>query len=89
MGDESASLLVQVLGHSDTLAYEAWPSYNEKLLVSDTFNLPIQVMPCVPHPLQYFACRAPDPLCNVFLKKHWPEHKPIVDCVRPANRKCA
>lgn len=35
--------LLQVLGHSDTLTYEPWPTYNEELLVSDTFNLPVQV----------------------------------------------
>lgn len=34
---------MQVLGQADTLAYAAWPSYNEKLLVSGTFNLPVQV----------------------------------------------
>jgi len=34
---------MQVLGKQGTLAYEQWPSYDEKLLVSDSFNLPIQV----------------------------------------------
>lgn len=34
--------MVQVLGHSNTLAYEQWPSYDEALLVQDTVNLPIQ-----------------------------------------------
>ncbi|EIE26840.1 putative leucyl tRNA synthetase [Coccomyxa subellipsoidea C-169] len=38
-----AEELWQVLGHSDTLTYEPWPTYNEELLVSDTFNLPVQV----------------------------------------------
>ena len=33
----------QVLGHSSTLAYEMWPSYDEALLVQDTVNLPVQV----------------------------------------------
>ena len=33
----------QVLGHSNTLAYESWPSYEEALLVQDTVNLPVQV----------------------------------------------
>ncbi len=42
-------MLMQVLGHTDSLAYEAWPSYNEKMLVNDTFNLPIQVMLCSLH----------------------------------------
>lgn len=35
--------VLQELGQQGTLAYEQWPSYDEKLLVSDTFNLPIQV----------------------------------------------
>ena len=34
---------LQVLGHSSTLAYETWPSYDEALLVEDTVNLPVQV----------------------------------------------
>jgi len=34
---------MQVLGKQGTLAYEQWPSYDERLLVSDSFNLPIQV----------------------------------------------
>ena len=37
--------LLQVLGHSNTLAYESWPSYDEALLVQDTVNLPVQVTP--------------------------------------------
>jgi leucyl-tRNA synthetase len=37
-----AALLPQVLGHSDTLAYERWPPYDEALLVQDTINLPVQ-----------------------------------------------
>ncbi len=32
-----------MLGHSDTLAYERWPPYDEALLVQDTINLPVQV----------------------------------------------
>ncbi len=36
----------QVLGHDGTLAYEAWPTYDESLLVEDTFNLPVQVTLC-------------------------------------------
>ena len=35
--------MVQELGHTGSLAYEAWPAYDEKLLTSSTFNLPIQV----------------------------------------------
>ncbi|BDA40495.1 Leucine-tRNA ligase [Coccomyxa sp. Obi] len=38
-----AEELWQVLGHTDTLAYEPWPIHDEQLLVSDTFNLPVQV----------------------------------------------
>ena len=34
---------MQVLGHSSTLAYVTWPSYDEALLVQDTVNLPVQV----------------------------------------------
>ena len=44
----SCSLLVQVLGQRETLAYEAWPAFDETLLISDTFNLPIQVVQCFP-----------------------------------------
>ena len=31
------------LGHSDTITYEAWPTYDESKLVDDQINLPIQV----------------------------------------------
>ena len=31
------------LGHSDTITYESWPTYNESKLVDDQINLPIQV----------------------------------------------
>ncbi|GMV93387.1 MAG: leucine--tRNA ligase [Candidatus Hydrogenedentota bacterium] len=31
------------LGHSGTIAYEAWPSYDASLLVEDTIEIPIQV----------------------------------------------
>ncbi len=34
-----------MLGREDSLAYAPWPAFDEKLLVSDTFNLPIQVEP--------------------------------------------
>jgi len=30
-------------GHSSTLAYEPWPTYNEALLVETTVNMPVQV----------------------------------------------
>ena len=33
---------MQVLGQQDTLAYAPWPVCDEKLLINDTFNLPIQ-----------------------------------------------
>ena len=31
------------LGHSDTITYESWPTYDESKLVDDEINLPIQV----------------------------------------------
>ena len=39
------SCALQILGHSDSLAYEAWPALEEQYLVSDTFKLPVQVRP--------------------------------------------
>ena len=39
MGEE----LWQRLGHTDTLAYEPWPQYDEALLVEDTIEIPVQV----------------------------------------------
>jgi len=33
----------QRLGHSDTLAYAAWPAWDESLLVEDNMELPVQV----------------------------------------------
>ena len=54
------ALLPQVLGHSDTLAYERWPPYDEALLVQDTINLPVQVrlMACMraQAPLMHGTC---------------------------------
>lgn len=44
----SCSVLLQVLGQEQTLAYEPWPAFDESLLISDTFNLPIQVYECFP-----------------------------------------
>jgi leucyl-tRNA synthetase len=38
-----AEELWEVLGHSDTLAYEPWPEYDESLLVETTMELPVQV----------------------------------------------
>jgi len=35
--------LWQKLGNGDTLAYHAWPSYDESLLVEDTIEIPVQV----------------------------------------------
>lgn len=34
---------VQVLGHSDTLTYEAWPEHDEAYLAEDAVKLPVQV----------------------------------------------
>ena len=31
------------LGHSDTITYEAWPTYDESKLVDEEINLPVQV----------------------------------------------
>ena len=31
------------LGHSDTITYETWPTYDESKLVDDEINLPVQV----------------------------------------------
>ena len=47
--------MVQELGHTGSLAYEAWPAYDEKLLISSTFNLPIQVRPAFEPPSQLIA----------------------------------
>ena len=33
----------QQLGHNDSIAYEPWPTYDEKMLVSDTVQMGIQV----------------------------------------------
>ena len=48
-GDRSPSQTdscpLQILGHSTSLAYEAWPALEEQYLVSDTFKLPVQVRP--------------------------------------------
>lgn len=33
----------QQLGHDDSIAYEPWPTYDEKMLVSDTVQMGIQV----------------------------------------------
>ena len=50
-------MLLQVLGHKRTLAYETWPSYDEALLVQDTVNLPVQVsLLSVSVDITYIAC---------------------------------
>ena len=33
----------QQLGHDDSIAYEPWPTYDEKMLVSDTVEIAVQV----------------------------------------------
>ncbi|MDZ4850209.1 MAG: leucine--tRNA ligase [Pirellulaceae bacterium] len=38
-----AEELWEALGHSKTLAYEPWPSFDEKALISDTVEVPVQV----------------------------------------------
>lgn len=35
--------LWQLLGHSNTLAYEPWPSYDESLIKEDVIEVPIQI----------------------------------------------
>ena len=32
-----------ILGHDNSIAYEPWPTYDEKMLVSDTVQMGIQV----------------------------------------------
>ena len=36
--------LWQVLGHTDTIAYEPWPAYDPKALVEDEIEIPVQVL---------------------------------------------
>jgi len=38
-----AEELWQALGHAATLAYEAWPAYDESLIKEDTIEIPVQV----------------------------------------------
>jgi len=38
-----AEELWQRLGHDKTLAYEPWPEYDEKLLIEETIEIPVQV----------------------------------------------
>ncbi len=38
-----AEELWRVLGHTDTLAYEPWPEYDEAMLVADTVEIAVQV----------------------------------------------
>ncbi|HTN73893.1 MAG TPA: leucine--tRNA ligase [Pirellulaceae bacterium] len=38
-----AEELWELLGHTQTLAYEPWPTYDEKWLKSDTLEVPVQV----------------------------------------------
>ncbi len=38
-----AEELWQILGHSQTLAYEPWPACDERLLVEDTVEMPVQI----------------------------------------------
>ena len=32
------------MGHSGTIAYEQWPQYEEKYLVQDTIEMPVQIL---------------------------------------------
>ena len=36
--------LWQELGHNDTISYESWPTYDEKALVQDEIDLPVQIL---------------------------------------------
>jgi len=38
-----AEELWQILGHSDTLAYQPWPEYDEALLRQQTIEVPVQI----------------------------------------------
>ena len=38
-----AEELWRLLGHADTLAYEAWPAYDEALIREDSIEVPIQI----------------------------------------------
>ena len=38
-----AEELWQALGHEKTLAYEAWPTYDEEVLVESTVEIPVQI----------------------------------------------
>ncbi len=38
-----AEELWQALGHNESLAYEAWPTYDESLLVEDEIEIPVQI----------------------------------------------
>ncbi|MGH7129126.1 MAG: class I tRNA ligase family protein, partial [Planctomycetaceae bacterium] len=38
-----AEELWQLLGHDDTLAYESWPQYDERLIAEATVEVPVQV----------------------------------------------
>ena len=33
----------EVLGHTDTIAYEPWPTYDESKMVEDTIKVPVQI----------------------------------------------
>ncbi len=38
-----AEELWSVLGHDESLAYEAWPTFDESLLIQDTVEIPVQI----------------------------------------------
>ena len=38
-----AEELWEKLGHSDTITYEAWPTYDETKLVDDTVEIAVQI----------------------------------------------
>ncbi|MFU8811358.1 MAG: leucine--tRNA ligase [Balneolaceae bacterium] len=55
-----AEELWEKLGHEETMAYEAWPEWNEEFLVEDEIELPIQVNGKVRTQLTVPAERAED-----------------------------
>jgi leucyl-tRNA synthetase len=43
MAPHIAEELWQRLGHKETLAYEPWPTFDEKMIAEETLELPVQV----------------------------------------------
>jgi leucyl-tRNA synthetase len=43
MAPHVAEELWELLGHSETLAYHAWPTYDPALLIDDEIEIPVQI----------------------------------------------